>query len=109
MADERKMWVVAKSRGQSPDRLWHAPEEGPFRIEAGLFSERWMREATPAEVREATGGGPEPELAPTAKGMDAMTDDELRAHYETVLGEKPHHAMKRETMIERVTERLNAD
>jgi len=101
------MWVVAKSRGQSPDRLWHEPQDGPFRIEAGLFSERWMREATEAEVFEATGQSPEP--ASEAKDMADMSDDELRAHYETVMGEKPHHAMKRETMIERVTEKLNAD
>lgn len=103
------MWVVAKSRGQSPDRLWHAPEDGPFCIEAGLFSERWMREATPDEVREATGQDPEATPAGGAKDMAEMSDDELRAHYETVMGEKPHHAMKRETMIERITDKLNAD
>lgn len=103
------MWVVAKSRGQSPDRLWHAPEDGPFRIEAGLFSERWMRKATPAEVFEATGQSPEPEAAGGAVDMADMPDEVLRAHYETVMGEKPDHAMKRETMIERITDRLNAD
>lgn len=103
------MWVVAKSRGQSPDRLWHSPEDGPFRIEAGLFSERWMREATPAEVFEATGRSQEDEATGGAGDMADMPDEVLRAHYETVMGEKPHHAMKRETMIERVTEKLNAD
>jgi hypothetical protein len=107
MADDRMIWVVAKSRGQSPDRLWHAPEDGPFRIEAGLFSGRWMREATEAEVIEATGQSPE--QAGGAKDMAAMSDDELRAHYETVMGEKPHHAAKRETLITKITDKLNAD
>lgn len=103
------MWVVAKSRGQSPDRLWHEPQDGPFRIEARLFSDRWMREATRAEVFEATGQSPYPEPVGGAVDMADMSDDALRAHYETVLGEKPHHAAKRETLIDRITEKLNAD
>lgn len=103
------IWVVAKLRGQTPDRLWHESADGPFQIEAGLFSERWMREATPAEVCEATGQAPEATPTGGAKDMAEMSDDELRAHYEVVMGEKPHHAAKRETLIERITEKLNAD
>ncbi len=63
-ADDRMIWVVAKSRGQSPDRLWHAPEDGPFRIEAGLFSGRWMREATEAEVIEPRANRPSRRAVP---------------------------------------------
>lgn len=101
------IWVVAKLRGQTPDRLWHESADGPFQIEAGLFSERWMRTADPAEVQEAMGQGAVP--AGSAKDMAQMSDDELRAHYEVVMGEKSHHAAKRETLIDRITEKLNAD
>lgn len=35
--------------------------------------------------------------------LDALSDDELRARYQDVLGEKAHHAAGRATLIERIT------
>lgn len=34
--------------------------------------------------------------------LDGLTDDELRARYEDVVGEKPHHKAGRDSMIERI-------
>lgn len=109
MADDGMIWAVATQRGQTPDRAWHTPEDGPFQIERELFTDYWMREAKPAEVREALGDDHEPAEPAPAKAMDDMTDEELAVHYELVLGEKPHHAAKRETLIAKITDKLNAD
>lgn len=68
-----------------------------------------MREAAPGEVREALGEEPEGEPVTGGGDMGAMSDDELRAHYEAVMGEKAHHAAKRDTLIDRITAKLNAD
>lgn len=89
--------------------MWRIPEDGPFQIESGLFSSRWMREARPGEVREALGEEPQPVAAGGGGDMGTMSDDELRAHYEAIMGEKAHHAAKRDTLIDRITAKLNAD
>ncbi len=110
MADDGMIWAVATQRGQTPDRAWHTPEDGPFQVEREMFTDYWMREAKAGEIREALGGD-EIDLEPPApaKAMDDMTDEELAAHYEAVMGEKPHHAAKRETLIAKITDKLNAD
>ena len=99
MADDL-IWVIAKSRGQSPDRVWHDPEDGPFQIPESLFSRRWMVRADVDEVSAAVDG---------AVDMDDMSDEQLRDHYAAVTGEKARSNAKRETLIERITEKLNED
>lgn len=109
MAENGEIWAVATRRGQTPDRLWHTPESGPFQIDPSLFSSRWMRKAQKAEVNEALGEDDDQAEPSPAASMDEMSDDELAAHYEVVMGKKPHHAAKRETLIEQITEKLNDD
>lgn len=109
MADDGMIWAVATQRGQTADRAWHTPEDGPFQVERELFTDYWMRKATPAELREALGGDPAPAEPAPVKALGDMTDDELAVHYEAVMGERPHHAAKRETLVAKITEKLNAD
>ena len=107
MADAKLIWAVSTSLGQTPDRAWHTPEDGPFQIEERLFSRRWMRKAKPEEL--AAAGVPEAEGADDPVALEDLDDDKLRERYELVLGEKPHHAAKRETLIQKITDKLNAD
>lgn len=96
-----------------------------FTIDAAMFSKRWMEEekASPVqeqsqEAKKAQRENAEASLEalgnalagnPSAPGdLEAMSDDGLRAHYEMVTREKAGNA-KRETLIKRLTERLNAD
>ncbi|MEO1949314.1 hypothetical protein [Thioclava sp.] len=37
--------------------------------------------------------------------LDALSDEDLRVRYEMVLGEKPHHAVGRPTMIARIADK----
>ncbi|MBM3604270.1 MAG: hypothetical protein FJX25_05810 [Alphaproteobacteria bacterium] len=39
---------------------------------------------------------------PVGDDLDTLSDDDLRARYQDVLGEKPHHAAGRATLIERI-------
>ena len=104
------IWAVPTRPGQTPDRLWHDAGGAPFQIAERLFTPAWMREATPEEIEAA--GGVVTASEPASGGemdMATMSDEDLRAYYELVLGEKPHHAAKRETLIERITAKLNED
>ncbi|MTH65072.1 hypothetical protein [Paracoccus shanxieyensis] len=46
--------------------------------------------------------------ASSASNFDGMDDDALAAYYGEIIGEKPGN-MKRETMIKRISDKLNAD
>lgn len=111
MADVK--WAKATALGQTPDRLWHTPDGPAFQIDAGKWSDRWMREATKAEIEAAGGHSEVVDVDGTTTGdgkdMETMTDEQLRDHYEAVMGEKAHHAAGRDTMIKRITEKLNDD
>jgi len=104
MADDALIWVVAKTRGQTPDRIWHDADDGPFQIPDHLFSRRWMERAKPRDVAEALDGD-----GAAAVALDDMSDAALRERYAEVMGEKAHRAAKRETLIERITDKLNED
>lgn len=98
-----------------------------FEIDADLFSDFWLeladepvldqsqeaeiarregRQAALSNLGDALAGNP---IASAGGQFDGMSDDALAAYYETVMGEKPHHAAKRETLIAKITEKLNAD
>lgn len=96
-----------------------------FMVEPKFFSSRWMEKDAASPIQEQSQEAKKAQrenaeaaiealgnaLAgnPTAPGdLDAMTDDALRAHYEVVTREKAGNA-KRETLIKRLTDRLNAD
>lgn len=64
---------------------------------------------SPGEIQTVMGDEPNPTDLVPSPSMDGMTDEELSAHYATVMGEKPHHAAKRDTLIAKITEKLNAD
>ncbi len=97
-----------------------------FMIDADQFSKRWMEEEDSAPIQahnqeqeKAYRENAEAALTdlgnalagnPSAAGdMDSMSDDSLAAYYEQVMGEKPHARAKRETLIDKITEKLNAD
>lgn len=107
------VWAKATARGQTPDRLWHTADDPAFQIDAALWSDRWMRKASKAEIEAAGGHSEVVDVDGTTTGdgknMDTMTDEQLRDHYEAVMGEKAHHAAGRDTMIKRITDKLNAD
>lgn len=42
---------------------------------------------------------------PVGDDLDTLSDDDLRARYQEVLGEKPHHAAGRATMIARIADK----
>lgn len=42
---------------------------------------------------------------PVGNDLDSLSDDDLRARYQDVLGEKPHHAAGRATMIARIADK----
>lgn len=101
-----------------------------FTIEPSQFSKRWMKEEDAAPVQahnqeqekayrenaqaaltelgNELAGNPSA-AGSTNSGLDALSDDELRARYEDVMGEKAHHNAGRATLIARMTEKLNAD
>jgi len=42
---------------------------------------------------------------PVDDDLDTLSDEDLRARYQDVLGEKPHHAAGRATMIARIADK----
>lgn len=96
-----------------------------FTIDAAMFSDRWMEEEKASPVQEMSQEAQKAQrenaefalqslgnaLAgnPSAAGdLDSMTDEGLEAYYEQVMGQKAGNA-KRETLIKRITDKLNAD
>lgn len=94
-----------------------------FEVEKGAFSDFWMQkeedertisQSAEADIarRENAGAALDRlgnQLAGNPVDMDAMTDEELNLHYQTVMGEKPHHSAKRETLIDKITAKLSED
>lgn len=97
-----------------------------FEVDADLFSDFWMEKESVLPVHDQSQEAKVAELGnanaaiedlgnilagnPVAAGgnMADMSDDDLRAYFAEVMGEKAGNR-KRETMIAEITEKLNAD
>lgn len=83
-----------------------------FEVDAEMFSDFWMDladEPVQEQSQEAVAARAENAGAAPAEQFGSMSDEALAAYFETVMGEKPHHAAKRETLIAKITDKLNAD
>lgn len=62
---------------------------------------------TAGEAGEAVTEGAQKIIGDQSVGddLDALSDEDLRVRYEMVLGEKPHHAVGRPTMIARIADK----
>lgn len=91
------------------EEFWMEEADAPVQEQSqeALKAQRENRESALQDLGDALAGNPSA-AAPSAQ-FDSMSDADLAAYYETVLGEKPARAAKRETLIAKITDKLNAD
>lgn len=103
--------VTAIKRGFYANALRDAGDV--FEVEPAAFSAFWMKKATAPVAEVSIEAEMARREAASAAGpidnLDDMPDEALAAHYAQVMGERPHHNLKRETLIERIAAKLNED